>query len=92
MALAGRQGYFGTSAMTYRGHIKNGVVVLERRVKLAEGTAVRVEPLTKAINGKKAGQAKTLGQRLLKFAGSAKGLPSDMARNHDHYIHGAPRR
>jgi hypothetical protein len=78
--------------MTYRGHIKNGVVVLESRAKLAEGTAVRVEPVTKPLNGKKTAQTRTLGQRLMKFVGSAKGLPSDMARNHDHYIHGAPRR
>ncbi len=25
-----------------------------------------------------------------KWAGKAEGLPSDLAENHDHYIHGAP--
>ena len=34
----------------------------------------------------------TLGQRLLKFAGRAKELPADMADNHDHYLHGQPKR
>ncbi len=34
----------------------------------------------------------TLGQRLLKLAGIAEGLPSDMAEQHDHYIHGTPKR
>lgn len=34
----------------------------------------------------------TLGQRLMKFAGRAAGLPSDLARNHDHYLYGAPRK
>ena len=34
----------------------------------------------------------TLAERLLKFAGAAEGLPSDMSYNHDHYIHGTPRR
>ena len=29
--------------MTYRGNVKNGVVVLERGAKLADGTAVRVQ-------------------------------------------------
>jgi hypothetical protein len=27
-----------------------------------------------------------------KWAGKAEGLPSDLAENHDHYLHGAPRR
>ena len=34
----------------------------------------------------------TLGDRLMKFAGTAPGLPHDLARNHDHYIHGAPKK
>ena len=28
----------------------------------------------------------------LKFAGTAKGLPPDMAENHDHYLHGMPKK
>jgi len=28
------------------------------------------------------------GQGLKRFAGAVRGLPSDMARNHDHYLHG----
>jgi HEPN domain-containing protein len=35
---------------------------------------------------------KTLAQGLLRFAGVIKGLPSDLAANHDHYLHGRPRR
>ncbi len=30
----------------------------------------------------------SLSEILLSFAGKAKGLPSDLARNHDHYLHG----
>lgn len=30
--------------------------------------------------------------RLLKLAGTAKGLPKDLAKNHDHYLHGAAKR
>ena len=29
---------------------------------------------------------------LLRIAGTAEGLPPDLARNHDHYLYGAPRR
>ncbi len=34
---------------------------------------------------------RTIGDALLEFAGTAEGLPRDMARNHDHYLHGTPR-
>jgi hypothetical protein len=71
--------------MEYEGTIKNGVVVIENGAALPEGTRVRVVPVAESSPG-------TLGQRLLKFAGTAKGLPPDMARNHDHYLHGAPKR
>lgn len=79
--------------MTYRGRVRNGVVILEDHAVLAEGTPVHVKPLTKKTSRKKGGgQFQTLGQRLMRFAGRAKGLPVDMARNHDHYIHGAPKK
>ena len=70
--------------MEYRGKVSGGVVVLEPGVELPEGSEVRVEvlPLDQT----------TLGERLLKFAGRAQGLPSDMADNHDHYLHGQPKR
>lgn len=34
----------------------------------------------------------SLSRLLLKYAGKAKGLPRDLARNHDHYLHGTPKR
>lgn len=33
---------------------------------------------------------RTIGDVLLQVAGTAEGLPRDMARNHDHYLHGSP--
>ena len=35
--------------------------------------------------------AATVYQRLSDFDGKAEGLPADLARNHDHYLHGQPR-
>jgi len=32
------------------------------------------------------------GRKLAKFAGVVEGLPTDFAVNHDHYLHGAPKR
>ena len=65
------------------GKVANGVVILEEPEALPEGTIVRVTPID---------PESTLGQRLLKFAGTIEGLPPDMARNHDHYIHGTPKK
>jgi len=28
----------------------------------------------------------------MKYAGVCKGLPSDLARNHDHYLYGVPKK
>ncbi|HEU0010548.1 MAG TPA: hypothetical protein VFT34_12100 [Verrucomicrobiae bacterium] len=72
--------------MKYTGTVKGGVVVLEGAPALAEGTLVEVEP----VAGTKG--STTLGQRLKQFSGIAKRLPRDMARNHDHYLHGRPKK
>jgi len=70
--------------MTYRGHIENGSVVLDEAVVLPEGTKVRVEPLAES--------GKTLAERFNDVIGCVSDLPSDMAKNHDHYLHGTPKR
>ena len=72
--------------MTYKGHIRNGVVVFDEPVALPEGAAVHVEPVEEGDD------FRDLREGLLKLAGTVKGMPPDMARNHDHYIHGTPRR
>ncbi len=72
--------------MVYRGHIRNGVVVLDQVPGPPEGVEVQV-----AVVPPDSGDS-TLGSRLMKFAGRLEGLPSDLARNHDHYLHGAPKR
>ena len=78
--------------MVYRGHVKDGVVVVDDPVVLPEGLHVRIEIPTEEPNPVTAGEAsQTLGQMLLKYAGKAVGLPSDAARNHDHYLYGTPK-
>jgi hypothetical protein len=34
----------------------------------------------------------SIWDKLQSLAGKAKGLPPDMAANHDHYLHGLPKR
>lgn len=71
--------------MSYQGTVQNGVIVLDDQPQLPEGT--RVEVIVKESD-----QKPSLRDRLAKLAGAVDDLPVDMARNHDHYIHGAAKK
>jgi hypothetical protein len=74
-------------AETYTGQVQNGVIVLDEGAPpLPQGTRVRVEPIDMEA------AAEDLSRVLLSLAGMVKGLPSDLAEQHDHYIHGTPKR
>ena len=77
--------------MTYRGRVRDGVVVLDASASLPEGTEVRVEPVGEAAETC-APRQDTLAEVMLRFAGKAKGLPPDASLNHDHYLYGTPKR
>ncbi len=68
--------------------VQNGVIVVERPELLPEGAKVKVLLEIPATPGKKP----TLAEKLLKHAGTVPGLPPDLADQHDHYIHGTPKR
>ncbi len=74
--------------MTLSGVFRNGVVVLEEPYEFPDGTLVEVIVREKPS----AGADKPSLTGLLELAGTVDDLPSDMARNHDHYLHGAPKR
>jgi hypothetical protein len=76
--------------MVYRGKVKNGVVVLENGTGLPDGTEVRVEPL--ARDESTAVEGPTLAEQFADIIGTVPDLPSDMASQHDHYLHGVPKR
>jgi hypothetical protein len=79
--------------MTVNGHVENGRIVLDESVPLAEGTKVRVELLPSAAEQPAADeQGPTLYEQLKPIIGIVKDLPPDFARNHDHYIHGLPKK
>jgi hypothetical protein len=67
--------------MTYLGTIKNGKVELEQGIHLPEGTPVRVEPLI-------SDEDPALG---IAEEAVHTGIP-DLAKQHDHYIYGTPKR
>ena len=72
--------------MTYRGRVKNGVIVLDPAANLPEGAEVEVSPLAPEE------QIPTLYERLKDIIGIAEGLPADSSINHDHYLNGAPKK
>jgi hypothetical protein len=77
--------------MTYRGHIKNGTVVLDEPVALPEGAEVAVS-LMGNVESVADEQGPTLYERLKPLIGKVEGLPADAALNHDHYLYGTPKR
>jgi len=73
--------------VVYHGKVKNGVVVFDEGAGLPDGTEVRVEPFSRdesiAVEGP------TLAEQFADVIGTVPDLPSDMAAQHDHYLHGA---
>ena len=80
------------NAMTYHGHIENGLIVLDDSVALPEGAAVTVElcDATRPQGDQESANSDARGG-LMRFAGIAKDLPSDASRNLDHYLYGHPK-
>jgi len=72
--------------MSYTGTVENGKVSLPPGVQLPNGTKVRVETVETPAEGG------TLADSLGEFIGVLGDLPADFAKNHDHYIHGAPKK
>ncbi len=72
--------------------MKSGVVVLDDRIELPEGTEVKVELVASPALGNSEQPIPTLYERLRWVAGAAVGLPQDLSVNHDHYLYGVPKR
>jgi predicted DNA-binding antitoxin AbrB/MazE fold protein len=74
--------------MTYRGHVRNGVVQLDEPVSLPEGAEVRVDVLASPEDARVESSVPSLYEQLKNVIGKATELPPDLAENHDHYLHG----
>lgn len=72
--------------MTYIGTVSKGKVRLPRGVKLPEGTKVRVEAVEKQDVHDE------LVKLFEKIAAEMPPLPADLAKQHDHYLYGTPKR
>lgn len=74
--------------MSFEGTVMDGAVVFDSPLALPDGT--RVEVTVSAASPTPL--LEPLGKRLNRLAGLAADLPADFAEEHDHYIHGTPRR
>lgn len=89
--------------MTYQGTVQNGVVVLTGGVSLPEGTQVTVVPTNAEVFADVAAPpppsfdaSMSIGEKLAALARWTEtfptDLPTDLAKNHDHYLHGGPKK
>jgi hypothetical protein len=70
--------------MTYRGHIKNGSVVIDEPIALPDGAEVTVDlvPVQPPV---------PLAELLKDVIGNATGLPPDASSHKRHYLYGQPK-
>ncbi len=71
--------------MTFTATVHKGAILLPSGIDLPEGAQVEVHAQPDAEPKRKSRKG------LMQFAGSIEG-PSDFAAEHDHYIHGTPKR
>jgi hypothetical protein len=77
--------------MTFTARSDGKVLVPEEPVELLTGTRYRVsvKPFAEAADD----ELHPLREFARKYGGKAKGnYPADLAKNHDHYLHGTPKR
>ena len=83
--------------MTYRGRVKNGVIVLDPPVSLPEGEEVEIISKSKTSQGGPAEpvdstKKHSLYDALKDLIGTVEGMPDDTSENLDHYLYGLPKK
>jgi hypothetical protein len=73
--------------MSYTGTVENGVVKLPPEAQWPDGTRVRLEALEPP-----AGRHRFVEELRAIAATMPSDLPAEWAEQHDHYIHGTPKR
>jgi hypothetical protein len=71
--------------VSYKGTVRNGVVILPPEVKLPEGATVEVTPIQRPA------EDPPFLEAILELA-KPRDWPEDFALNHAHYIKGHPRK
>lgn len=66
--------------------------IIEELPKLTPAELLAVEAKLRELHRVPVAPSTEWGAALLEVAGTAEGLPADFAENHDHYLHGAPKK
>ena len=74
--------------MSITATVENDTIRLPEGFHIPDGTQVMIETIDRSAGS----EDDSLSRCLLKFAGIADDLPSDLAANLDHYLHGHPKR
>lgn len=77
--------------MVYPGHVRNGIIVLDKDERIPDGMSVSVEVVAEATENPE-GDPPSLLERLRAVVGTAEGLPEDAAPSVDHYLYGHSQR
>jgi hypothetical protein len=77
--------------MTYKGHVRNGAIVLDEPTRLPEGVPVNIE-LAIQLPDSNDETGLSFGERYAEVLGKARTLPEDASENHDHYLYGVAKR
>lgn len=76
--------------MSFIATVEKGTIKLPPGVHLPDGTQVTIEP-TQPYPAESA-KRKTFAERYAKYIGCVNTGLGDLADNHDHYLHGTPKR
>jgi hypothetical protein len=79
-----------TALLTYLGQVQDGVVVLRGQSALLDGTEVVIQPIPSGKSVVERGPK--LADQFADVIGTVPELAADMTANHDHYLHGAPKK
>ena len=88
--LARRSAGARFSGMSITAIVENDTIKLPMHVP--DGTRVEITLPAESPADAPGGNGGTLHETLKDFIGKAEGLPEDFAAEHDHYIHGTPKR
>lgn len=75
--------------MVFRGHVTDGVVVLDEETSLPNGT--HVEVIVRTLPEDAGDENASFTERFAAVLGKVEGLPEDAAEHHDHYLYGVPK-
>jgi hypothetical protein len=83
--MAYRVEFLGGADMVYRGHVENGLVLVDDPSSLVEGTQVEIRVVASPLDSEQAPK-----RHWLEFSGAIDDLPPDASQRIDEILYGLP--